>query len=237
VQLGRDIATIDLLTRSEPDDAAERRRWWGAGLDPRRPHDVVVVGGDPERARRFVAALGLGERLASAVHQDQLVVVVPTELDVQSRWVGEDAPAAGLTGPVAEPSSLRTAHAEASRTARAMAALGRSGTMARAADLGVFSVLLSRTGRVELRDQMERELGAVLAEESARGVPLTETLEAFLEHGRRPTATASALHVHVNTVYQRLSTLDRLLGSGWRDRSLELQVLLRLRRASDVLDG
>ncbi|WP_123705286.1 MULTISPECIES: hypothetical protein [unclassified Rathayibacter] len=60
------------------------------------------------------------------------------------------------------------------------------------ADLGVFAVLLSRTGRQELRDQTARELGPVLAEEAARGVPLL--------------------------------------------RALELQVLLRLRRAAEDLD-
>ncbi|NQX16225.1 GAF domain-containing protein [Rathayibacter sp. VKM Ac-2857] len=236
VQLGRDIATIDLLSRSEEDPAAESRRWWGAGLDPRRPHLVVVAGGDPARARRYVEGLRLGERVASAVHRGQLVLVVPAELDPSSRWGGAEAPAAGLAGPVLEPAGLRAAHAEASRTARVMTTLGRSAVLARAADLGVFAVLLSRTGRQELRDQTARELGPVLAEESARGVPLLRTLEVFLDQGRRPTATASVLRVHVNTVYQRLAALDRLLGGEWRERALELQVLLRLRRAAEDLD-
>ncbi|ROP45116.1 MULTISPECIES: GAF domain-containing protein [unclassified Rathayibacter] len=236
VQLGRDIATIDLLSRSEEDPAAESRRWWGAGLDPRRAHLVVVAGGDPERARRFVAGLRLGERVASAVHRGQLVLVVPADLDLSLRWGGEEAPAAGLAGPVLEPAGLRAAHAEASRTARVMTTLGRTAVLARAADLGVFAVLLSRTGRQELRDQTARELGPVLAEEAARGVPLLRTLEVFLDQGRRPTATAAALRVHVNTVYQRLAALDRLLGREWRGRALELQVLLRLRRAAEDLD-
>ncbi|QHC57937.1 GAF domain-containing protein [Rathayibacter sp. VKM Ac-2760] len=236
VQLGRDIATIDLLSRSEEDPAAESRRWWGAGLDPRRPHLVVVAGGDPERARRFVEGLRLGDRVASAVHRGQLVLVLPADLDLASRWGGADAPAAGLAGPVLEPAALRAAHAEASRTARVMTTLGRGAVLARAGDLGVFAVLLSRTGRRELRDQTARELGPVLAEEAARGVPLIETLEVFLDEGRRPTPTATALRVHVNTVYQRLATLDRLLGPDWRGRALELQVLLRLRRAAGDLD-
>jgi hypothetical protein len=236
VQLGRDIAAIDLLSRAEPDPAAERRRWWGAGLDARRPHFVVVASGDPERARRYAAGLGLGDRVASAVHRDQLVLVLPAELDVEARWNGPEAPAGGLAGPVLEPADVRTAYAEASRTARVLAALGRTGTLTRARDLGVFAVLLSRTGRQELRDQTRRELGPVLAEEASRGVPLVRTLEVFLDQGRRPTATAAELRVHVNTVYQRLLVLDRLLGPGWRDRSLELQVLLRLRRAASGLD-
>jgi GAF domain-containing protein len=240
-QLGRDIATIDLLSRPEADVAADHRRWRGAGLDPRRPHVVVVIEGDPEVARRHVTGLGLGEQVASAVHRDRLVLVVPADLDVEARWGDEEAPVAGLAGPVVETAGLRAAWAEAARTARALTALGRvggrGGGLARADDLGVFAVLLSRTGARELHEQIERELGVVLAEEAQRGVPLTETLEVFLDQGRRPTATATALRVHVNTVYQRLATLDGLLGPAWRDRALELQVLLRLRRASRRMEG
>jgi len=43
--------------------------------------------------------------------------------------------------------------------------------------------------------------------------------------------------VHVNTVYQRLATLDRLLDDGWRGRALDLQVLLRLHRAAGTVEG
>ena len=47
----------------------------------------------------------------------------------------------------------------------------------------------------------------------------------------RPSATAPALGVHVNTLYQRLAVIDRVLGPAWRERALELQVLLRVRAA------
>ena len=240
-QLGRDIATVDLLSRGEPDATADHRRWRGAGLDPRRPHVVVVVEGDPEAARRHVAGLGLGGHVASAVHRERFVLVAPASLELEGRWGAQEAPVAGLAGPVVETAGLRTAWGEAARTARALTALGRrpgsGGGLSRGDDLGVFAVLLSRAGTRELHEQVERELGPVLAEEARRGVPLSETLEVFLDQGRRPTATASALRVHVNTVYQRLATLDGLLGPAWRERALELQVLLRLSRAARELDG
>ncbi|WP_209559789.1 GAF domain-containing protein [Frigoribacterium sp. PvP032] len=240
-QLGRDIAAVDLLSRVESDEAADHRRWRGAGLDPRRPHVVVVVEGDPEAARRHVEGLGLGGQVASAVHRDRFVLVAPASVDLEARWGAQEAPVAGLAGPVVETAGLRAAWGEAARTARALTALGRrpgsGGGLSRGDDLGVFAVLLSRAGSRELQSQVERELGAVLAEEARRGVPLVETLEVFLDQGRRPTATASALRVHVNTVYQRLATLDELLGRAWRERALELQVLLRLSRAARELDG
>jgi len=108
--------------------------------------------------------------------------------------------------------------------------------LGRAEELGIFAVLLCRTGRREVQDQVVRELGPVLAEERLRSVPLLETLETYLDLGRRPTATAAALSVHVNNVYQRLTKLDRLLGPNWRHRALDLQVLLRLHRAARDLE-
>ncbi|WP_327309622.1 helix-turn-helix domain-containing protein [Streptomyces sp. NBC_01298] len=48
-----------------------------------------------------------------------------------------------------------------------------------------------------------------------------------------PTTTdiAKALHIHVNTVVQRLVRIGRLLGEDWNApaRALELQLALRLR--------
>ncbi|WP_082517854.1 helix-turn-helix domain-containing protein [Curtobacterium sp. Leaf183] len=237
VQLGRDIATIDLLSRAEPDPAADRQRWRGAGLDPQQPHVVVVAAGDPDVARRFVTGLRLGGRWASAVHRDRLVLVVPRDSRIEAVWDGHTGPVAGIAAVGTDTAGIRSAHVEATRTADALTALGRDAGLARAADLGVFAVLLSRTGRDELEDQTRRELGVVFDEEAVRGVPLVETLTVFLDQGQRPSATAAALRVHVNTVYQRLGSLDRLLGDGWRGRALELQVLLRLWRAARELDA
>ena len=160
------------------------------------------------------------------------MLVVPADVDLVDRWTGPEAPTAGLAGPAEGADGLRDAYGQASRTARALTALGRSGVLGRAEELGVFAVLLSRTGRREVEDQLVRELGPVLTEERLRGVPLLHTLETYLDLGRRPTAAAAALSVHVNTVYQRLTTLDRLLGPDWRKRALDLQVLLRLHRAA-----
>lgn len=239
-RLGRDIVTVDLLTRAEPDPAAERRRLRGAGLDPRREHVVLVADGDPEAARRWAAGLP-GDPGAAAALRGQLVLVRPVGRpgdggDLRDAWARAGAPTAGLAGPVPA-AELRRAYGDASRTARALTALGRDGELARAGDLGVFAVLLSRTGRQELADQVQRELGRVLAEERVRQVPLVDTLRTYLEHGRRPTAAAAALGIHVNTLYQRLTTLDRLLGAGWQKRALDLHVLVVLHAASGRLDG
>ena len=233
-ELGRDIATIDLVSRREGDARRDRERMRGAGLDPRRPHDVIVVD-DPTMVPALRQALEALREATSAAYRDQAVLLVRHRTDWVDVWpVG--GPVAGLAGPVAGALTFRDAYLDAARTARALAALGRRAGIARADDLGVFGILLSHTGPRELAQQLRRELGPLLAEERRRGVPLTATLAAYLEHGQRPSATAPALGVHVNTLYQRLAVIDRVLGPTWRERALELQVLLRVRVAADGLE-
>ena len=58
------------------------------------------------------------------------------------------------------------------------------------------------------------------------------TLEAYFARGANLTRAAGDLHVHVNTVTQRLERVTRLLGPEWTEpeRQLEVQLALRLHR-------
>jgi DNA-binding PucR family transcriptional regulator len=58
------------------------------------------------------------------------------------------------------------------------------------------------------------------------------TLDAYFSCGMSPARTKDALHVHVNTVAQRLERVGRLLGQDWQspERALEIQLALRLQR-------
>jgi DNA-binding PucR family transcriptional regulator len=58
------------------------------------------------------------------------------------------------------------------------------------------------------------------------------TLETYFAAGSALAKTAERLHIHVNTVTQRLDRIGRLLGPGWQEpeRALELQLALRLHR-------
>ena len=79
---------------------------------------------------------------------------------------------------------------------------------------------------------MQSTLGPVMAYDDARGTDLVGTLEAYFAAGSSPRHTATPLHVHVNTVAQRLERIAALLGPSWHqpDRVLEIQLALRLRR-------
>ena len=79
---------------------------------------------------------------------------------------------------------------------------------------------------------LDRVLGPLLDYDDRRGSDLVGTLAAYFAAGASPRRAAGALHVHVNTVGQRLDRVTSLLGDDWQtpDRALEIQLALRLHR-------
>ena len=72
----------------------------------------------------------------------------------------------------------------------------------------------------------------MLAYDAERGTSLVETLDAYFRNGTNLGRTRTDLHVHVNTVTQRLDRVRVLLGADWLEpeRQLEVQLALRLHR-------
>ncbi|GAB3844045.1 hypothetical protein GCM10029963_20040 [Micromonospora andamanensis] len=75
-------------------------------------------------------------------------------------------------------------------------------------------------------------IGPVIDYDARRGTALVRTLEAYFGVGGSLARAAEQLHVHVNTVTQRLERVGQLLGADWQrpDRALEVQLALRLHR-------
>ncbi|MER7759066.1 helix-turn-helix domain-containing protein [Streptomyces sp. NPDC097619] len=139
----------------------------------------------------------------------------------------------GAAGPAAGPAELPRAHAEARRCLSALRALGRHGHGAALADLGFVGLLLGE--RADLSSYVTGVLDPVLAYDAERGTDLAGTLEAYFAHGSSLTRTREALHVHVNTVVQRLDRVRSLLGPDWNspESALELQLALKLHRLTE----
>ncbi|WNV87081.1 GAF domain-containing protein [Umezawaea sp. Da 62-37] len=230
-RLTRDAHLLDLLSRPAVDAARQLR---GAGLDAARTYSVLVARPSTPAARSLLLA-ALPEGSAVAVEGGRLLAAVPVDDPeaLAASWDDSAGLTAGIAGPAAGAGDLARCRRQAEQALDALVALGRTGGLTSAEGLGVYQVLLSQQGRQNVRGMVDRELGAVLAEERQRSVPLVRTLHAFLDHGRRPAAAATELGVHVNTLYQRLAVIDRLLGQNWRepDRALDLHLLLRLNEA------
>ncbi|MEU1000110.1 helix-turn-helix domain-containing protein [Streptomyces tibetensis] len=139
--------------------------------------------------------------------------------------VGASAPAEDLA---ARPETVATAYAEARRCLEALRVLGRAGDGAAAEDFGFLGLLLA--GDRDIPGFVDRTIGQVVAYDRRRGTELLRTLDAYFTCGMSPARTKDELHVHVNTVAQRLERVGRLLGDDWHSpaRALEIQLALRL---------
>ncbi|MER6924205.1 helix-turn-helix domain-containing protein, partial [Streptomyces spiralis] len=122
--------------------------------------------------------------------------------------------------------------AEARRCLEALRLLGRTGDGAAVEDFGFLGLLLA--GDRDIAGFVDRTIGRVTAYDERRGTDLIRTLEAYFTCGMSPARTKDELHVHVNTVAQRLERVGRLLGDDWQTpaRTLEIQLALRLHRLS-----
>jgi GAF domain-containing protein len=136
----------------------------------------------------------------------------------------------GAAGPVRDPAEVAAAHQEARRCADALLALGRQDDGAAACELGFIGLLIGADRDVD--GFLGATLGPVLDYDSRRGTSLVRTLADYFGTGCSMSKTADRLHIHVNTVTQRLHRVGRLLGDDWQepDRVLEIQLALRLHR-------
>ncbi|MEU7279865.1 GAF domain-containing protein [Streptomyces sp. NPDC045431] len=143
--------------------------------------------------------------------------------------VGASSP---VDAPATRPGAISAAYAEARRCLEALRLLGRSGEGAAAQDLGFLGLLLADTR--DIAGFVTRTIGQVIAYDRRRGTDLVRTLGAYFASGMSPARTKDALHVHVNTVAQRLDRIGCLLGPDWQSppRALEIQLALRLHSMS-----
>ncbi|MER7706228.1 GAF domain-containing protein [Kitasatospora sp. NPDC097605] len=245
----------DLLTAPDRDPAGLTARGRRLGVDLGRPHLVLVA--EPGDARdtgarsRLAGAAGrylFGSRGISAEHGEAVVLLVPDadggagEGDAAQRAAGQAAErlarlagfpvTVGAGRPAAGPVALAAAYTEGLRCVRALRVLGRSGEGASARALGFLGVLLG-DGH-DVAGFVGATLGPLLEYDARRGTELVRTLRAYFDCGGSLTRAKDELHVHVNTVVQRLDRVEVLLGRDWNDpeRSLELQLALRLQLLS-----
>lgn len=134
-----------------------------------------------------------------------------------------------LSGPLSRVDALPSCFRALKRGIDILRALGRSREVAPEAMLSMYSLLFEQRQVVDVSSFIDATLGRLVSHDQRRNTDLTGTLLAYLEHAQNAKATADALGIHVNTLRQRLETVDDLL-KGWRQdgRFLELHVALRL---------
>jgi sugar diacid utilization regulator len=228
---GREL--LDALLAEDPRvEPALERRAGEFGVDLAVPHRILALRGGGEDALRTLRA----QRWCSFVAEYGpfvLALVPGSEVRVsESLRAVIDAPVrAVLSGPCGTVADYRPQFLAARRV---LELLGDRGG-ARVVDLDdawVLTVLAQGSNEAELRRFVDARLGPLIAHDAAHGLALIGTLEAYLDADRSPTRAASALNVHVNTVYYRLDRLKTLLGDRLSDprRAVDLQVALLAHR-------
>ena len=115
---------------------------------------------------------------------------------------------------------------------RALAVLGRMGVQGHVIgqnELALYSTLFETHDRSSLATFLEATIGAVTSHDRRRNTELAATLLCYFDHNQNAKTTAQQLGIHVNTVRQRLATIEDLIGHwGNATRALELHIALRL---------
>lgn len=217
-----------------PDSARERARRLGTDLDA--PYTVVVADvAVQDRHPATAAARHASSRggLATSYEAREVLLLPGADPGPAARAVVKDlggGSTAGASSPAVGAEAVGTAYREATRCLDALLALGRRETGAGMSELGFLGLVLGEG--CDVSTFVRSTIGPLLDYDARRGTQLVDTLHAYFAADRSPGRAHHALHVHVNTVNQRLTRVGQLLGSGWLSpqRSLEIQLALRLHR-------
>jgi len=229
----------DLITGRDTDASRLRQRARRHRVDLDQVRAVVaasVEGLDRHRGIQLTARLAGELNGLGGEQSGRLVLVAPGDPLEVGRQLQEALTAAGgtatvgvaATGPGAD--AVSSAFLEASRCLTTLLTLGRAGEVSDVTGLGLAQLVLGQGGPDELDAFIRSLIGPLLDYDARRGTALVETLDAWFASGTKPAEAARILHVHPNTIAQRLERIDKLIGPRWRESShaLDLQFALRL---------
>jgi GAF domain-containing protein len=202
-----------LVEMAEPRPGFWARRL-RAGTSPRFEHVLDEVDG--------VLALVCGTTRAPDVL---------AEVTAFARGELGDAYRGALSRPVQSPAELPALYAALRRALAVLGRLGMRGSIVGQNEMALYSVLFETHDQASLNAFLDATIGTLTTHDRKRGSELTATLLAYFDCNQNAKSTATRMAIHVNTVRQRLATIEELLGHwGSASRALEIHMALRLWR-------
>ncbi|MBO9516336.1 MAG: helix-turn-helix domain-containing protein [Variovorax sp.] len=210
------------------------------GLDLSQPLALLLVEtegpGAGYAARHFRAMASMERALVDEI--DGVLVIVcgaPRAFDLRqevSAWARRNAGAMHrgvLSRPVGSPAELPALYATLRRALGVLGRLGVQGQVIGQNELALYSALFETHDQASLSQFLDATIGPVIAHDRKRGAQLASTLLCYFDCNQNAKTTAQRLNIHVNTVRQRLATIEELLGHwGHAARALEIHIALRL---------
>jgi sugar diacid utilization regulator len=202
-------ARLDVTAADADQEAGTRRRLWSAASHLATTRHGLAAARDGGTV--LLLPLGPGDTATTLARRTAKELGTAVH---EAVTVGASAPVDRLAD---RPEAVASAYTEGQRCLE---------------DFGFLGLLLA--GDRDISGFVGRTIGGVVAYDERRGTDLLRTLDAYFASGMSPARTKDALHVHVNTVAQRLERVGRLLGDDWQSpaRTLEIQLALRLHRLS-----
>ncbi|MHA3724123.1 helix-turn-helix domain-containing protein [Leucobacter sp. HY1910] len=241
-RMQRELVDELLSPRTEITDLL-RDRARRFGVDTEAELSVRVVGTasvDRTRAVTLLRSVSPSSRVVAA-YADTVCVIEPvpqTGRDDDGCWIIDVLQANGITATVGASAPhgglahLPQSFLEARAVHNALVALERYGEAADMPKLGTAGMLLGSTDRSFARHLLAAQLGPLLEYDQKRGTELMYTAWVFLDADSAQAESAKRLHIHTNTMRQRLDRIDGILGRNWRrgGRALDIHIALQLWR-------
>jgi sugar diacid utilization regulator len=229
-----------LVSPRQDDPAMLADRAEQHGLDLTRPLSLVLVEMKGPGADYGARHFGSLEPLSNALVDDMDGVLVvlcgaTAASDVRqtiSNWMRQGIHAAYrgvMSRPVSRAAEIPNLYAT---LRRALAVLGRIGVQEQIIgqdELAIYSTLFETHDQASLAGFLDATIGPLISHDGKRGSELASTLLAYFDCNQNAKTTAQRLGIHVNTVRQRLATIEGLLGHwGQASRALEIHIAVRL---------
>lgn len=133
-----------------------------------------------------------------------------------------------LSKPAAHPGELPTLYTTLRRALFVSRRLAVRGILGQG-ELALYSVLFETQDEASLDVFLETTIGTLLSHDRKKSSELTSTLLCYFDANRNARLVAKRMAIHVNTVRQRLTTIEEMLGHlGNPTRALEIHMALRL---------
>ncbi len=210
------------------------------GLDLARPLALILVEidgpGAGYAARRLKTLTPLANALVDEI--DGLLVVlcgatsahdVRGTISTCTRHELRAAHRGVLSRPASGPAELPALYAALRRALGVLGRIGVTGQIVGQNELALYSTLFETHDQTSLASFLDATIGPVISHDRKRNAGLATTLLTYFDCNQNAKTTAQRLGIHVNTVRQRLATIETVLGHwGNASRALEIHIALRL---------
>jgi sugar diacid utilization regulator len=238
----RDVATLlrMLISTRQDEPALLAERAGRFGLDLTQPVSLLLIEMDELKPEFVARRLRSGGALADLLFDEVDGVLAIVCSATRTQYVLKETAAAAkrefgeryrgvVSRPVQFAAELPALYAVLRRALPVLGRIGIRGKIVAQNEMALYAVLFETHDQASLQEFVGASIGPVLAYDRKRGTALMQTLLGYLDNNQNARATAAVLGIHVNTVRQRLATLEELLGYwGHAERALEIHVAARL---------